>query len=102
MKRFTKSEAERLVGKKIRTLVGFSGVPNGTTGTVIRADPAGRVKIGDDFTEEFDLAIEWDLPSPAHTPLAGAVPLGASVLAGKPLVDWFTKDEYERYLTDAD
>ena len=102
MKRFTKSEAEPLVGKRIRTLVRFSGVPEGTTGIVIRADSAGRVKIGDRVAEEFDLAIQWDLPGSVEAPLAGAVPLGASVRAGKPLVDWFTKDEYERYLTDAD
>ena len=102
MKRFTRSESERLVGRRIRTLVRFSGVPEGATGIVIRADSAGRVKIGDRLAEEFDLAIQWDPPESLEAPLAGAESLGASVRAGRLLIDWFTKDEYERYLTDAD
>ena len=41
---FTKTDAEAKVGKKISTLVEFSGVPKGTTGRVISAGSAGRVK----------------------------------------------------------
>ena len=43
-KHFTRIEAETKVGKKVRTLVKFSGVPKGTTGRVVSADSAGRVK----------------------------------------------------------
>ena len=105
MRRFTKDEAERRVGRRIRTLVGFSGVPKGTTGTVIRADSAGRVKVGDRIAEEFDLAVQWDLPA-VGPQVIGAGDIGGypfvTIRGGKPIVDWFTKDEYERYLTEID
>ncbi|MCL6559883.1 MAG: hypothetical protein K6U74_14040, partial [Firmicutes bacterium] len=32
---FTKAEAARMVGKCVKSLIEFSGVPKGTTGTVI-------------------------------------------------------------------
>lgn len=63
------------VGRRVRTLRDFSGVPAGTTGQVIQADPSDG---------GYALAIRWDLP--ART--------------GKPLVDWFSKDEYERFLQE--
>ena len=49
------------------------------------------------------MAIQWDLPRPE--PFADLViPAGTEpyihIQTGKPLVDWFTKDEYERYLDE--
>lgn len=37
---FTQEEASAKVGRKIKTLVPFSGVPKDTTGSVISDDPA--------------------------------------------------------------
>lgn len=59
------------VGQQIKTLVEFSGVPKGTLGEVTRADRSG---------EGYTLAIQWELPERRE----------------RPLVDWFTRDEYER------
>lgn len=100
---FTKTEAEAKVGKKIRTLVEFSGVPKGTTGQVLRADPAGRVKPAfGEVVEVYDLAIQWDLPT--EPPVAMREESGGEpfifIGSGKPLVDWFTRDEYERFLLE--
>ncbi|SRR5712692_196091 len=104
-KLFTKTEAEAKVGKKIRTLVEFSGVPKGTTGRVLQADPAGRVKPAfGDAVEVYDLAIQWDLPTEPPTITSGelAGELVTVIRSGKPLVDWFTRSEYERYLVEED
>lgn len=70
---FTKGEAEALRGIQIRTTVEFSGVPKGTAGTVARADQSSR--------DGYTVAIQWDLPG-----------------RDRPLVDWFGKAEFERYL----
>jgi len=70
---FSRTEAHALVGVPIRTTVAFSGVPAGTTGTVVRADK--------DHREGWTVAIAWDLPG-----------------RGKPLVDWFSKDEFDRWI----
>lgn len=72
---FDESTALTKVGQRIKTLVGFSGVPRGTLGEIIRTDKSG---------EGYTLAIQWELPE--H--------------CGKPLVDWFTRGEYERYLEE--
>jgi hypothetical protein len=58
---------------KIRTDYEFSGVPRGTIGTVIDTQK-------DDMGNITEYAIQWDLPRP------------------KPLVDWFTADEFVDYL----
>jgi hypothetical protein len=79
--RFTKQEAETKIGKVIRSNAEFSGVPEGSTGRVVKADNMGDVdNTGED---EWNAVIEWDLPQ-----------------RGKPVQDWFTKDEYERYLEE--
>lgn len=72
---FDESTALTKVGQRIKTLVEFSGVPRGTLGEVTRADKSG---------EGYTLAIQWELPE----------------RRGKPLVDWFTRNEYERYLEE--
>jgi hypothetical protein len=86
---FTRAEAEAKVGKRVKTLVDFSGVPKGTTGQVIRADPAGKEKppFGE-AREVFDVAIQWDVPR--------------EYPSAKPLVDWFSRDEYEQFLVERD
>jgi hypothetical protein len=73
---FTEQEARRLVGQRIRSLIPFAGVPPGTEGQVKGADPSGG-----DPQLGWTVAIQWDLPR--HS---------------KPLVDWFSKDEYLRFL----
>jgi hypothetical protein len=101
---FTQAEAEAKVGRQIQTRVEFSGVPQGTTGRVISADKAGWAKPPFGQVEEtYDVAIQWDLPRPE--PFADLViPAGTEpnihIQTGKPLVDWFTRDEYEGYLNE--
>lgn len=72
---FNQPTALGKVGRRIRTLVEFSGVPRGTTGQVIQADPSGS---------GYTLAIQWELPE----------------YRARPLVDWFSRSEYERFLRE--
>ncbi|MCZ7625095.1 MAG: hypothetical protein M5R38_04025 [Candidatus Methylomirabilis sp.] len=72
---FDERAAFAKVGRRIKSLVEFSGVPKGTHGEVTRADQSGK---------GYTVAIQWELPE----------------RIGKPLVDWFTRDEYERYLEE--
>ena len=101
---FSQAEAKAKVGQRIQTRVEFSGVPQGTTGRVISADEAGWAKPPFGRGEVvYDVAIQWDLMQPE--PFADLViPAGAEpylhIQTGKPLVDWFTRDEYERYLDE--
>jgi hypothetical protein len=74
---FCEDEALALVRRRIRTRVPFSGVPEGTEGAVMRAD---EVHPGRGC---YDVAIQWNLP--------GRV---------KPLVDGFSKEEYQRFLEE--
>ena len=102
---FTAAEARAKVGRKIRSLVPFSGVPQETTGRVVRADPAGQTKPAFGQAREiFDVGVQWDLP---REPLQIGHGLSAgepfvAISGGKPLIDWFSKDEYERYLEELD
>lgn len=100
--------AQAKVGQKVKTLVKFSGVPKDTIGQVISADPAGQTKppFGE-AREVFDVAIEWDLPRAqplAELVIPGDMPTEPYIYirTGKPLVDWFTKSEYEQYLQELD
>ena len=63
------------VGRRIRTNIAWAGVPRGTEGKVIGLD--GSL-----------LMVEWKLPGKLNGTLV------------KPLVDWFTQEEYEKYLED--
>lgn len=76
---FSKAEAEERGGRCIESLIKFSGVPRGTTGRVVAADPVD---------EGWDVVIEWDLPRR---------PFGTH---HRPLQDWFVKSEYEQYLPE--
>ena len=73
---FTKAEADAKTGKKIRSRWAFSGVPLGTMGKV-----TGKYESGE--TNQFGLDITWDLP-----------------YTYKPLVDGFSKDEYDEFLEE--
>lgn len=73
--RFSAEEAQGKVGRMVRSLVEFSGVPKGTTGRVVAVYEVGR--------DRFSVDVEWNLPERA-----------------KPLRDGFSKDEYERFLVE--
>ena len=75
--RFSQQEASSKIGKTIVSLREFSSVPEETKGEVIGIDKLGKIP------EEWDVKIQWDLPGRLN-----------------PLVDWFTKGEYERYLKE--
>jgi hypothetical protein len=100
---FTKTEAEAKVGKKIRTLVEFSGVPKGTTGRVVRVDSMGKTKSAfGKASEVYDVVIQWDLtPEPTEVTRGetGGEPF-ILIRRGGPREDWFTRDEYERFLLE--
>lgn len=89
---FTEQEARALVGKRVRTSIAFSGVPAGTAARVIQAD---RSRDG------YTVALEWELPTdPARGYIGGIAGEPVVVIqGGKPLVDWFTKDEFDRWIT---
>lgn len=69
-------------------------MPSGTEGTVIEIDQASPV--------DYSLVTRWDLPTDPlreeHLEIGGEPVLFVS--GGKPLVDWFTRDEYERFLRE--
>lgn len=75
--RFSYQETSSKIGKSIVALREFSGVSEGTKGQVIGIDKMGK------HPEEWDVKIQWDLPE-----------------RFKPLVDWFSKEEYESYLKE--
>ncbi len=96
---FDKHTPMMKIGRRVRTLVSFSGVPKGTTGIVAAADVAASNKLADGTRIDFyDLAIRWELPS--KPPVFVQTDSCAFVRTGRPLVDWFTKDEYDRFLVE--
>lgn len=101
---FSQAEAEAKVGQHVRSLVAFAGVAQGTTGLVVSADPAGWTKpITGEKTEVYDVAIQWDLSRPAAFAdqiITGEGETYIHIQTDQPLVDWFTKDEYERFLEE--
>jgi hypothetical protein len=125
---FSQAEAERKVGKRVQTRDDFSGVPKGRIGLVISVNSAGLSKIGDTPQQTFDVAIQWDRLSQSQIEaiLADLTnrleqedenentierfferdkmleewDLLYCIDEEKPLVDWFTKEEYERYLDE--
>jgi hypothetical protein len=69
---WTSGEAAALLGRRVRTKVAFSGVPAGTTATVVRVD-CGHAGC--------TVALEWDLPARPTS-----------------LIDWFRRSEWERFI----
>jgi hypothetical protein len=90
---FTHKEALAKVGRPIQTLREFANAPPGTTGTVIEADRVSPI--------HYSLIIHWNLSNEKreqHFEIGGEPVL--FVTGGKPLVNWFSRDEYERFLCE--
>lgn len=79
-KQFSKQEAGSKMGRTIRSLGEFPGVPKGTTGHVVDLEEMGRAG--------FAVVVEWDVPRRQFG------------TKQEPIRDWFTKDEYERFLVE--
>jgi hypothetical protein len=79
---YEREEANSKIGKKIRTLHEFSGVPEGTTGTVLNAYKVTEYPP----KNRYGLTIQWDLLN-----LDGIY---------QPILDGFSKDEYEQFLQE--
>lgn len=103
-KYFTQIEAQAKVGKVVKSLVEFAGVPQGTAGDVISADPAGFTKpLFGELAEVFDVAVQWHLLLPKPSAELVTTGTGESYIeihGNQPLVDWFTKEEYEKFLEE--
>lgn len=100
---FKREEAEAIVGRWVKTRVAWAGVPEGTTGQVVAADNMGRVlSHSRESIEIYDAVIEWDLPVEPARASVGEIAGEVFILLqpGGPLRDWFTKQEYERYLEE--
>jgi hypothetical protein len=86
---FTQEEAQQKQGIIVRTDVAIFDIPKGTRGEVVH--------YAENYDGGYSLAIEWRLAldrSHDQEPEAGTDP------TPDPLIDWFTKGEYERYLTE--
>jgi hypothetical protein len=70
---FTKQEAQYKVGKKIQAKIELASIPRGTVGIVLK--PTDTL---------VSLPIQWELPDRLN----------------HPLVDWFSKIDYERFLLE--
>jgi len=71
-RRFTKQDAEAMVGRGVRSLVDISCVPAGTRGRVVAAEEVGN---------GYDVSVEWE--------------------SGHLRTDWFSQDQFEQYLVEA-
>jgi len=70
---FTKQEAQYKVGKTIQAKIELASVPEGTVGIVLQ--PTDSL---------VSLPIQWELPDRLN----------------HPLIDWFSKQDYERFLIE--
>ena len=93
-KRFRKEEAQSKVGKRVETLRELPDVPLGSWGTVVEIDDMGGGEC------EWDVVIEWDVK--VFPPLIVETPDFTFMRSGKPIRDWYTKDEYEIMLREVD
>ena len=71
--RFTRVEAEHLVGRRVRALAPYTYLPAGTTGAVVGAEEIAP--------DGYELVVEFDV---ARAPR-----------------DWFTRSEFVEFLTEA-
>ena len=71
-RRFTKHDADAMIGRGVRSLANISCVPAGTRGRVVAAEEAG---------DGYDVSVEWE---------SGHLPR-----------DWFSQDQFEQYLVEA-
>ncbi len=122
---FNQTEAESKVGRRVQTRVSFLFVPKGSQGIVTSAAPAAIARVGESAEAVYDVAVQWDnqttqmaLEAIAHRiekadenentierffsrdQLLEAQDFLFDTQSGKSLVDWFTKDEYTRYLSE--
>jgi hypothetical protein len=72
---FTQVEAEALVGSEVKTRKAWPGVPEGTSGTVVSADPS---------TYGWTVGIRWHLSTDLSMPTLE--------------VDWFTRHEFQLWM----
>ncbi len=122
---FNQAEAQGKVGNRVQTRIDFSFAPKGSTGAVISADPAGMSRVGNVAQMVFDVAVQWDTQTVQLTQagmeswlektdenentiertarrerLLGEQEELFILQPQQLLVDWFTKDEYERFLSE--
>jgi hypothetical protein len=71
--RFSRAEAEHLVGRRVRTLAPYAYLPAGKTGAVVGAEEVAP--------DGFELVVEFDV--------------------GRQARDWLTRAEFIEYLTEA-
>jgi hypothetical protein len=84
---FTREEAAEKHGVIVQTTISILDVPRGTRGTVVRS-----AKTPDDG---YSVAIEWQrAPDQPHE----HAPDADTPQPADPIIDWFTKSEYERYV----
>jgi hypothetical protein len=100
--RFTQQEAEGKIDQRVRTLVEFSGVPETTAGQVTRADDSEIEEGGPGRT--YIVGVQWELPVAPRQLGIGEIDGEPFIWSsgGKPLVDWFNKNEYEEFLIEID
>jgi hypothetical protein len=72
-KRFTREEAERLVGRRMRALAPYAYLPPGTTGAVVGAEEVSP--------DGYELVVEFNV--------------------ARQVRDWFTRSEFAEFLTEA-
>ncbi len=75
--RFSKSEAEARLGRRVRTTLAIDGIPAGSTGYVMQMDEMER--------DSFELIVEWYV-----------------LVHGKKQHNWFTKDDYSHQLVEVE
>ena len=73
--RFSREEAQTKLGRRVRSVVGFDGVPPGTFGCVMQLDEIEK--------NNFEVIIEWYV-----------------LIDGKRQHDWFSKEQFEQCLVD--
>ncbi len=73
--RFSREEARAKLGRRVRSAVGFDGVPAGTFGCVMQLDEIEK--------NNFDVIVEWYV-----------------LVDGKHQHDWFSKEQFEQCLVD--
>lgn len=75
--RFSKTEAEARLGKRVRTKLAIDGIPAGSVGYVMQIDEMER--------GAFELIVEW-----------------YSLVHGKKQHNWFSKDAYSQRLIEVE
>jgi hypothetical protein len=91
---FTQEEAESKIGNRIETKREFSPVPQGLTGMVVSVEPLDA--------DEYTVAVKWNLSVEKLTIEQGEREGEPFVVltGGKPLTDWFSREEYGRFLQE--